>query len=103
MTKILVNNNGINTYVIPTIDDGIDELVKAITNSENLDVPYGFSHKTYLKNLANAIREQKNECIRIKDKLRTNVGYFNTASADIVSNLNNIEDVPIKKRNSIIS
>lgn len=102
MSKLLVNTNGLTNYVLPKVNDSIDELISAISLAESLDIPYGFNYRTYLNNLSSSIRREKNNCIVVKDFVATSISSFNNNTSDINDMFSRIDNFTIKERNSII-
>ncbi len=102
MSKLLINTNGLKSYFMPVIDDGIDELISAINIAEGLDIPSGFSYRTYLNALPEAIRKVKGNCVLIKDYVNTSIVEMNNTSLEVCDLFDKIDATVIKERIQII-
>ena len=102
MSKLLINSNNLKNLFLPTINDGIDDLVSAINAAESLDIPAGFSYRTYLRNLPESIRKCKSLCVVVRDFVTTSIVELNNISLETCELFNKIEPIVIKERTSII-
>lgn len=102
MSKLYINTNSIKTHFNPLIDDSITLLNNAIKIANELDIPSGFSYKTYLNSLKPTLEEYKKGCVLIKDFVANSIIDYNSLSNDIISLFDKLEINIVKERNQII-
>lgn len=100
--KVLINSEGLKNHFNPLINDSIEKLNTAITTCEGLEIPVGFSYKSYLNSLAETLKENRNNCVIIRDFVANSIVDFNYSTNEITDLFNNMDIIKIKDRTSII-
>lgn len=100
--KVLINSEGLKRHFNPLIDSSIELINNSITTCESLEIPTGFSYKTYLNSLANTLQENKNSLVTIRDFVANSIVDFNYSTNEITDLFSKMDIVKIKDRNTII-
>lgn len=100
--KVLVNSEGLKKHFNPLINTSIELLNNAITTCEGLEIPIGFSYKSYLNSLIGTLKENKNNCVVIRDFVANSIVDFNYSANEITDLFNNMDIMKIKSRDNII-
>ncbi len=102
MTKIYYNQNEINGLISSNFENSVNNLQKAISISNQLDIPSDFEYKKYLKNLDDKLQEDLDKMKLISNKIYKSSKLFSETSNELSSNLYDIEDYSILLRESAI-
>ncbi len=100
--KVLINSEGLKKHFNPLINSSIELLNNAITTCEGIEIPIGFSYKTYLNSLIDTLKENKSNCVIIKDFVANSIVDFNYSTSEITDLFSNMDIIKIKERNIII-
>ncbi len=68
MTKVLFDNDKIESSVIPKLDDALKDINSAISIANSLSIP-SFGYSSYLYGLASNIKSNYDKCIKVKNTL----------------------------------
>ena len=85
--QLLINTENLKSYTLPSIDKLSEEIQYALDVADYLDVPYGFSYRTYLNGLATTINTNKNNVKYVRDFVTKSIISFNginTSAHDFV-------------------
>ncbi len=102
MTRLYINTNSLRSVFNSAIDDSIAELDDVISKVSNLDIPAGFSYRSYLRNLPESLRQCQAKCKVVKDFVANSITDFTNTSLEVCDLYNNIETVPIVERTPLI-
>lgn len=100
--KVLINSEGLKRFFNPVINTSIESLTNAITTCESLEIPVGFSYKSYLNSLVETLKENKDNCVVIRNFVANSIVDFNYSASEITDLFNNMDIIKIKDRNNII-
>lgn len=98
MSKIYIDQSGIDEYVKDELSLSITNLKNASSLLSNLSIPKNFKYKDYLKNLNSIICENYNDSNDIYDKIFKFIGRLEIINNNFSLNLINITNYKVDKR-----
>ena len=100
--RVIIDTINLKTYALPPADNTLDELQRAINIAESLDIPNGFSYRTYLNGLASSIKSERDTLKLVKDFINISIINYNGLTTTTIDNLKVIPVIDIKRRNIVI-
>ena len=100
--SILIDTINLKTYAITPLDECLNEITDALAMAESLDIPNGFSYRTYLKNLASTIKDNKSSLKLVHDFIDSSIVSYNGIVSTTLDSIKAIPIIDLKKRESIM-
>ena len=101
MTRLKYPTNGIYNTVKSELDDCIQALNSASSNSNNT-IPIKFTYKGYLNSLESTLRDYLKEINEIKSKIKATSKTFEDLELDMTEKSNVIGDYKVIERDRMI-
>lgn len=86
MSKLYINYKSLNNNFIPNINKTIYDYNQLINLINELDIPTSFSYKSFIKNLAKEVNVQRDNILKIKNYVITNINTYQSIINDFYRN-----------------
>jgi len=86
MSKLYINYKSLNNNFMPNINKTIYDYNQLINLLNELDIPTSFSYKSFIKNLAKEVNVQRDNILKIKNYVITNINTYQSIIDDFYRN-----------------
>lgn len=86
MSKLYINYKSLNNNFMPNINKTIYDYNQLINLLNELDIPTSFSYKSFIKNLAKEVNVQRDNILKIKNYVITNINTYQSIINDFYRN-----------------
>lgn len=98
MSKINFNETNINRLITPNLSSCMNNLSTAIRIVKNLNIPYDFKYRSYLKSLDENLQKDLNSINAIYNSVKEDLVTINRICERVEQSINGIDNISIPLR-----
>lgn len=98
VSKINFNETNINRLITPNLSSCMNNLSTAIRIVKNLNIPYDFKYRSYLKSLDENLQKDLNSISTIYNSVKEDLVTINRICERVEQSINGIDNISIPLR-----
>ena len=102
MTKLYFDDNLVTRSLLPKLEDSIESLNKIISIIDDMNIPYDFSYRQYIKDMRDTLNARKKDMNNLVSNINSSRKAYSSTFDNINNSINRIDSFSIKRRTKII-
>ena len=103
MAKLYFDNSAVKQNVVNSLIDTVDHLSQAISKSNSLSIPSGFSYSSFLSSLGSSLSQIQSDLIDLKDCVNRSSDVYTTHVGQMESDISTMDKITVTPHRSIIN